>query len=212
MSKKLLQEYFELCPDGQCAIDILSESERKRVVNEGAVYLVGVCQKAGTKNGNGRVYQKPTLAREVEGYQKSIKERRSLGELDHPDESVVNLKNASHLVSKMWWDGDSVMGKIEVLDTPSGRILKDLLKAGVKLGISSRGLGSVSEANGVTIVEDDFQLICFDIVSEPSTPGAYMKPQKSMSSPPMDAEIGVYLNENKEKSNLNDLIQDILGD
>jgi len=212
MSKKLLQEYFELCPDGQCAIDILSESERKRVVNEGAVYLVGVCQKAGTKNGNGRVYQKPTLAREVEGYQKSIKERRSLGELDHPDESVVNLKNASHLVSKMWWDGDSVMGKIEVLDTPSGRILKDLLKAGVKLGISSRGLGTVKEANGVTMVEDDFQLICFDIVSEPSTPGAYMKPQKSMSSPPMDAEIGVYLNENKEKSNLNDLIQDILGD
>ena len=212
MSKKLLQEYFELCPDGQCAIDILTESERKRVVNEGAVYLVGVCQKAGTKNGNGRVYQKPTLAREVEGYQKSIKERRSLGELDHPDESVVNLKNASHLVSKMWWDGDNVMGKIEVLDTPSGRILKDLLKAGVKLGISSRGLGSVSEANGVTMVEDDFQLICFDIVSEPSTPGAYMKPQKSMSSPPMDSEIGVYLNENKEKSNLNDLIQDILGD
>jgi len=212
MSKKLLQEYFELCPDGQCAIDILSESERKRVVNEGAVYLVGVCQKAGTKNGNGRVYQKPTLAREVEGYQKSIKERRSLGELDHPDESVVNLKNASHLVSKMWWDGDSVMGKIEVLDTPSGRILKDLLKAGVKLGISSRGLGTVKEANGVTMVEDDFQLICFDIVSEPSTPGAYMKPQKSMSSPPMDAEIGVYLNENKEKLNLNDLIQDILGD
>jgi hypothetical protein len=212
MSKKLLQEYFELCPDGQCAIDILTESERKRVVNEGAVYLVGVCQKAGTKNGNGRVYQKPTLAREVEGYQKSIKERRSLGELDHPDESVVNLKNASHLVSKMWWDGDSVMGKIEVLDTPSGRILKDLLKAGVKLGISSRGLGTVKEANGVTMVEDDFQLICFDIVSEPSTPGAYMKPQKSMSSPPMDAEIGVYLNENKEKLNLNDLIQDILGD
>jgi len=212
MSKKLLQEYFELCPDGQCVIDILSESERKRVVNEGAIYLVGVCQKSGTKNGNGRIYQKPTLEREVEAYQKAVKERRSLGELDHPDESVVNLKNASHLISKMWWDDDNVMGKVEVLDTPSGRILKDLIKAGVKLGISSRGLGTVSEANGVTMVEDDFQLICFDIVSEPSTPGAYMKPQKSMSSPPMDAEIGVYLNENKEKSNLNDLIQDILGD
>jgi hypothetical protein len=212
MSKKLLQEYFELCPDGQCVIDILSESERKRVVNEGAIYLVGVCQKSGTKNGNGRIYQKPTLEREVEAYQKAVKERRSLGELDHPDESVVNLKNASHLISKMWWDDDNVMGKVEVLDTPSGRILKDLIKAGVKLGISSRGLGTVSEANGVTMVEDDFQLICFDIVSEPSTPGAYMKPQKSMSSPPMDAEIGVYLNENKEKLNLNDLIQDILGD
>ena len=212
MSKQLLQEYFELCPDGQCAIDILTESERKRAINEGTVYLVGVCQKAGTKNGNGRVYQKPTLAREVEAYQKSIKERRSLGELDHPDDSVINLKNASHLVTKMWWDGDSVVGKIEVLDTPSGRILKDLIKAGVKLGISSRGLGTVKEAHGHTMVEDDFQLICFDIVSEPSTPGAYMSPQKSMSTPQMDAGINVYLNENKEKTNLDNLIQDILKD
>ena len=212
MSKELLQEYFELCPDGQCAIEILTESERKRVVNEGAVYLVGVCQKAGTKNGNGRVYQKPTLAREVEGYQKAIKERRSLGELDHPDDSVINLKNASHLVTKMWWQGDNVMGKIEVLGTPSGRILKDLIKAGIKLGISSRGLGTVKESQGITMVEDDFQLICFDIVSEPSTPGAYMSPQKSMSTPQMDAGINVYLNENKEKTNLDNLIQDILKD
>ena len=214
MRKQLLQEYFELCPDGQCAIDILTESERKRVVSEGAVYLVGVCQKAGTKNGNGRVYQKPTLAREVEGYQKAVKERRSLGELDHPDDSVINLKNASHLITKMWWDGDNVMGKIEVLGTPSGRILKDLIKAGVKLGISSRGLGTVKESQGITMVEDDFQLICFDIVSEPSTPGAYLAPKNSVSvsTPQMDAGINTYLNENKEKTNLNNLIQDILKD
>jgi len=214
MTKQLLQEYFELCPDGQCAIDILTESERKRVVNEGAVYLVGVCQKAGTKNGNGRVYQKPTLAREVQAYQKAIKERRSLGELDHPDDSVINLKNASHLIVKMWWDGDNVMGKIEVLGTPSGRILKDLIKAGVKLGISSRGLGTVKEAQGHTMVEDDFQLICFDIVSEPSTPGAYLdvKASVSVSTPQMDVGINTYLNENKEKSNLDNLIQDILRD
>ena len=107
MTQKLLQEYFELCPDGQCAFDVLTESERKRVANDGAVYLVGVCQRAGTKNGNGRIYKKETLQREVENYQKAIRERRSLGELDHPDDSVINLKNASHLVAKMWWDESS---------------------------------------------------------------------------------------------------------
>jgi hypothetical protein len=215
MSAKLLQEYFELCPDGQCAFDVLTESERKRVANDGAVYLVGVCQRAGTKNGNGRIYKKETLEREVRNYQKAIKERRSLGELDHPDDSVINLKNASHLVAKMWWDGENVMGKIEVLGTPSGRILKDLVKAGVKLGISSRGLGTVKEGlHGTVMVEDDFQLICFDIVSEPSTPGAYLAPKASVSvsTPQMDVGINAYLNENKEKTNLNNLIQDILKD
>ena len=200
MTQKLLQEYFELCPDGQCAFDVLTESERKRVANDGAVYLVGVCQRAGTKNGNGRIYRKETLQREVENYQKAIRERRSLGELDHPDDSVINLKNAAHLVSKMWWDGDNVMGKIEVLDTPSGRILKDLIKAGVKLGISSRGLGTVKESQGVVMVEDDFQLICFDIVSEPSTQGAFMM-----------------MNEAKTKSftkkdKINNLLNNIIGD
>ena len=174
MSKELLQEYFELCPEGRCPVDVLTESERKRAMNEGAVYLVGVCQKAGTKNGNGRVYKKETLEREVNNYQKAIRERRSLGELDHPDGSVVNLKNASHMVTDVWWDGPNVMGKVQVLDTPSGKVLKELVNAGVKLGISSRGLGSVSESNGQTIVEDDFQLICFDFVSEPSTHGAFM--------------------------------------
>ena len=115
----------------------------------------------------------------------------------------------------MWWDGENVMGKIEVLGTPSGRILKDLVKAGVKLGISSRGLGTVKEGmGGVVMVEDDFQLICFDIVSEPSTPGAYLAPKASVSvsTPQMDVGINAYLNENKEKTNLNNLIQDILKD
>ena len=103
-----------------------------------------------------------------------INERRALGELDHPDDSVINLKNASHLITKMWWDGDQVMGKIQVLSTPAGKVLSELINSGVKLGISSRGLGTVKESNGTTLVEDDFQLICFDMVSEPSTPGAYM--------------------------------------
>jgi hypothetical protein len=209
MSKKLLQEYFELCPDGRCAIDVLTESERKRVVNEGAVYLVGVCQKSGTKNGNGRIYRRDTLQREVENYQRAIRERRAVGELDHPDDSVINLKNTSHLAVKMWWNGDAVMGKFEILDTPSGRILKDLLKADIKLGVSSRGLGTVKEEQGRTMVEDDFQLICFDIVSEPSTPDAYLKPDVHIGP-----EINLYLNEQKEnltkKERVSNMIDDIL--
>jgi len=210
MSKQLLQEYFELCPDGRCALDVMTESEKRNAMDNGAVYLVGVCQKAGVKNGNGRIYRKETLQREVENYQKSIRERRALGELDHPDDSVVNLKNTSHLATKMWWDGDNVMAKFEVLDTPSGRILKDLLKAGIKLGISSRGLGTVKESNGQTMVEDDFQLICFDMVSEPSTPGAYLRMQTSN----VDAEISVYLNENNntltKEQKINNIIDDII--
>ena len=207
MTKRLLREFFELCPDGNCVLDILTEDEKKKRGN-GTVFLVGVCQKAGTKNGNGRVYRKETLQREVENYQEAIRERRALGELDHPDDSVINLKNASHLVTKMWWDGNNAMGKIEVLDTPSGRILKDLIGAGVKLGISSRGLGTVKEVNGDTMVEDDFQLICFDMVSEPSTPGAYLKPQADIGS-----GINMYINEQKnltKQQKINHLIDDIL--
>tara|TARA_Y100001973_G_C5201544_1_gene338107 strand:+ start:1185 stop:1817 length:633 start_codon:yes stop_codon:yes gene_type:complete len=210
MSKELLQEYFELCPEGRCPVHVLTESEKRNVM-EGAVYLVGICQKSGTKNGNGRIYKKETLQREVENYQKAISERRSLGELDHPDDSVINLKNASHLVTKMWWDGENVMGKIEVLDTPSGNILKALVKSGVKLGISSRGLGSVKQENNRTIVEDDFQLICFDMVSEPSTPGAYLAPSQGSTNMKMDPAINVYLNEGKEDK-IDDLIKSILKD
>ena len=131
-------------------------------------------QRADAKNGNGRVYPRQVLMREVENYQKLVKEKRALGELDHPEDSVINLKNASHIVTDVWWQGNDVMGKVQVLNTPSGQVLKSLAEAGVNLGISSRGMGSVHESNGNTIVEDDFQLICFDFVSEPSTTGAFM--------------------------------------
>ena len=215
MSKELLREFFELCPEGRCPVDVLTESEKKRVMNEGAVYLVGICQRAGVKNGNGRIYGKETLSREIQKYQDAIKDRRSLGELDHPDDSVINLKNASHLVSKMYWDGDNVMGKIEVLNTPSGQILKELVKSGVKLGISSRGMGSVKQVNGDTIVEDDFQLICFDIVSEPSTPGAFLSSKSGPGRPgvsvSMSPAIGKYINESKE-TKIDNLFKSILGD
>jgi hypothetical protein len=175
MSKVLLREFYELCPGGICQ-DLLTEEE-KRQVAEGAVIMTGILQKADTKNGNGRIYPLRILQREMDNYQKLIKENRALGELDHPEDSVINLKNASHLVTETWWDGDTVMGKVRILDTPSGTILKSLMEGGVKLGISSRGLGSVRESSGETIVEDDFQLICFDFVSEPSTPNAYMTPR-----------------------------------
>jgi len=172
MSKQLLREFYELCEGGFCA-DLLTEDE-KRLVKEGVVILTGVMQKADHLNGNGRIYPENILRREVHNYEKLVEDRRALGELDHPDDSVINLKNASHIVTKVWWDGNNVMGKVRVLDTPSGNILKSLVKSGVKLGISSRGLGSTRKQEGKTIVEDDFQLICFDFVQEPSTPGAFM--------------------------------------
>ena len=172
MSKVLLREYYELCEGGVCQ-DLLTEDEKRYVANGGMI-LSGIMQKADHVNGNGRVYPHKVLMKEIENYKKIVKERRALGELDHPEDSVINLKNASHLVTDIWMEGKDVKGKIKVLDTPSGKVLQELVGANVNVGISSRGMGSVSEANGQTMVEDDFQLICFDMVSEPSTPGAFM--------------------------------------
>ncbi len=172
MGKKLLREYYELCEGGVCQ-DLLTEDEKRYVANGGLI-LTGKLQEADVQNGNGRVYPHRVLMREMKNYQKLVQERRALGELDHPEDSVINLKNASHLVTDVWWDSKNVMGKVKVLDTPSGQVLKSLVESGVKLGISSRGMGSVTESAGQTIVEDDFQLICFDFVSEPSTPNAFM--------------------------------------
>ena len=201
MSKVLLREYYELCEGGVCQ-DLLTEDE-KRFVSGGGMILSGVMQKSDTQNGNGRVYPHRVLMREVENYSKLVKERRALGELDHPDDSVINLRNASHMVTDVWWNGKDVMGKVQVLNTPSGNILRSLVESGVKLGISSRGMGSVSEGNGSTMVEDDFQLICFDFVSEPSTPGAFMmKEAKDLSSP----------NIFNRADKINRLLNDILGD
>jgi len=181
MSKYLLREYYELCPNGVCQ-DLLTEEEKIDITQNGALYLTGVMQRADAQNGNGRIYPRKVLMREVKNYEKLIKERRALGELDHPDDQVINLKNASHMVTGIWWDGNDVMGKVKVLNTPSGQILKSLVDSGVKLGISSRGMGSVHESNGQTIVEDDFNLICFDFVSEPSTQGAFMMQESKQSN------------------------------
>jgi len=147
--------------------------------NNGKVIVSGVLQRAEAKNQNGRIYPKEILIREVKLYQENqIKENRALGELDHPDSSVINLRNVSHNVLECHWKGNDLVGTVEILPTPSGNILKNLLDAGIRLGISSRGLGSVKEINENTVeVQDDFELIGWDFVSNPSTHGAFMYPK-----------------------------------
>lgn len=148
--------------------------KESRVQNGGKIMLRGVIQRSDTLNQNGRIYPRSILEREIINYQKFIRENRALGECDHPDTSVVELKNASHIVREARMEGDTVYGTVELLDTPSGKILQSLIESGVTLGISSRGVGSTKQQGGNLIVQEDFQLICFDIVSEPSTPGAFM--------------------------------------
>lgn len=145
-----------------------------RELNGGKIVMKGVLQKADTLNQNGRVYPLPILEREIRNYQKFIEENRALGECDHPDSSVVELKNASHIVREAYMQDGVCYGTVELLDTPSGKILQSLVESGVTLGISSRGVGSTKRDGDTDVVQDDFQLICWDFVSEPSTPGAFM--------------------------------------
>ena len=197
---QLLREYYELCEGGVCQ-DLLTEAE-KTFVRGGGMMLTGKLQEADVQNGNGRVYPMNIMEREVKKYAQVVEERRALGELDHPESSVINLVNVSHMVTEVWMDGPSVMGKIKVLETPSGQILKALVESGVKTGISSRGMGSVIERMGKTIVEDDFQLICFDVVSEPSTPNAFMALSEN-----------TLVNEQVEKNNkIINLMNEIIGE
>ena len=175
MSKKLIVDYIPFEVSKQTINESIKENNGRLIVN-------GVLQRAEAKNQNGRVYPRETLVREAKKYAKvQIKERRALGELDHPDSSVVNINNVSHNVLDMSWQGDDLVGTVEVLGTPAGNILKELFKSGIKLGISSRGLGSVKEIHedgeGDTVeVQPDFELIAFDFVSNPSTHGAFMSP------------------------------------
>ena len=174
MDKQLLVDYtvFEVSPQA------INESLTQ---NNGKLIVSGVLQRAEAKNQNGRVYPKETLMREAKKYTNEfVAERRALGELDHPDSSVVNLNNVSHNVLDMNWKGNDLVGTVEVLGTPSGNILKELFKSGIRLGISSRGMGSVKEVmrEGDTTlqVQPDFELVAFDFVSNPSTHGAFLSP------------------------------------
>jgi len=158
--------------------------------NDGRLVVKGVLQRAESKNQNGRVYPREVLLKEVAKYlENQVTERRALGELDHPESSVVNLNNASHNIVEMHWKGDDLLGTVEVLSTPAGNILKELFRSGIKLGISSRGLGSVEPVNekegeeDTVEVQPDFELIAFDFVSNPSTHGAFMRPVNESVKP-----------------------------
>jgi len=193
----VIREYYELCDGGICQ-DLLTESE-KRFVSDGGMILSGVIQRCGVPNGNGRIYTEEVLTREIGLYEKLVKENRALGELDHPESNIVELANVSHKMTAVWMEGNDVYGKIQVLETPAGKILRALVDGGCKIGISSRGTGSLSESPNGSMVNDDFQLICFDMVSEPSTAGAFMMKENK--------ESNVFTKADK----LNRLIQDILS-
>jgi len=188
----------------------ISESIEK---NSGRLLVRGILQKASEQNQNGRVYSRSLLERESSKYKELIDDRRALGELDHPESSVVNLQNVSHNVTKMWWEDNNLVGEVEVLSTPSGNILKELFKSGITLGISSRGMGTTRESEGKTIVNDDFELVAFDFVSNPSTRGAFLEPVNLSES--------VSLNESKVVTDgrvctkyckVESIIHDILGE
>ena len=192
MSKKLLIETHTI----RISPSQLTENVSKE---SGNLFVEGILATAEVKNGNGRYYSKALWDREMDKYNELIEQRRSMGELDHPESTVVNLKNVSHLISEYWWDDDNVMGKIEILPTPSGNILKELIKSGVTVGVSSRGMGTLEQKGDLMEVQDDFELLCWDFVSTPSNPGSYM----------------TTLNEGKNKvvynySNVNKTIHEIL--
>ena len=163
----------------------------------------GIIQRAGVKNHNGRIYEQKILEREIKKYiDGPVREKRALGELDHPDSSVINLNNVSHNIVEVTMKGNDVHGVVEILTTPSGNILKELFRCGVTVGISSRGMGSVQEnSDGILMVQEDFDLLCFDFVSTPSTPGAYMSPMNEGVNTPT-----------KDYTKVNNVIRDIICD
>jgi len=164
MSKDLLIETQSFRPVGA-----ITESR-----GGGSPTVEGILATCNVKNGNGRYYPKPIWKREIDKYMDSVRNNRATGELDHPESTVINLKNVSHNIKDIWWDGDYIMGKIEILPTPSGNILKSLIDSGIQVGVSSRGMGSVKQIGETLEVQDDFELLCWDFVSTPSNPGSWM--------------------------------------
>lgn len=197
--KQLLVDYlpFQVTPQ---------QINESIATNGGRLVVKGVLQRADAKNQNGRKYPKNILSREAQKYMELIKQRRALGELDHPDSSVINLNNVSHNIIDMGWEGNDLVGTVEILTTPAGNILRELFKAGITLGISSRGMGSVRElGEGTVEVQEDFDLICFDFVSNPSTHGAFLRPVNE------SVNKGIITPTNKY-GKINRIITDILTD
>ena len=198
--KKLIVDYlpFEIGPEQ------INEAMKE---NNGKLIVRGILQRADTKNQNGRVYPKEILMREAKKYSEGfVKQKRAMGELDHPESSVVNLQNVSHNITEMAFNGDDLVGTVEILTTPSGNILRELFKNGIKLGISSRGMGSVSpmNENGAQEVGDDFELIAFDFVSNPSTHGAFLHPMNESVNKNASVRDGKY---GKVEAVINDILR-----
>ena len=193
--KQLLIEHIPFKVDKLLVEQSIKENKPLRVG--------GIIQRAGVKNHNGRIYEQEILEREIKKYiDGPVKEKRALGELDHPESSVINLNNVSHNIVEVTMKGGDVHGVVEILTTPAGNILKELFRCGITVGISSRGMGSVEEnADGVLMVQEDFDLLCFDMVSTPSTPGAYMTPMNEGVSTPT-----------KDYTKVNNVIRDIICD
>jgi hypothetical protein len=163
----------------------------------------GILATCEVKNGNGRYYSRDLWEREIKKYMECVNANRALGELDHPDSSIINLKNVSHNIKKIWWDGDHVMGAIELLPTPSGNILKALFENKIPVGVSSRGMGSLKQMGDLMEVQDDFELLCWDFVSTPSNPGSYMKERGMMNESKNPQQPNKY-------QSVNSIITDIL--
>ena len=200
----LLTEYRPFNVDRQLVEQSIKENR--------SLVVKGVIQRAEAKNQNGRIYPKEILEREIQKYIAGpVKERRALGELDHPESSVINLQNVSHNVIRVKMVGDDVYGEVEVLSTPAGNILKELFRNGITVGISSRGMGSVQESgNGTVVVQDDFELLCFDFVSTPSTHGAFMKPA-GRAIQELQESVASSVSEYKY-TNVNNIVRDIICD
>ena len=192
MSKDLLIETQSFRPVGA-----ITESR-----GGGSPMVEGILATAEVKNGNGRYYPKSIWKREIDKYMDSVRNNRATGELDHPESTVINLKNVSHNIKDIWWDGDYIMGKIEILPTPSGNILKALIDSGIQVGVSSRGMGSVKQIGETLEVQDDFELLCWDFVSTPSNPGSWMHPSRLNES----IEKGSI----KDYSKANEIIRELL--
>jgi hypothetical protein len=193
MNKQLLVDYIPF------HIAKLSLVESKGNIDK-RMRIEGKLQQADVKNGNGRVYPIDILRPQVDAYIKGpVNSKTSTGELDHPESSVINLSNVSHLITRIWWEGNDVMGELLLLDTPSGKIAQEIITAGIPLGISSRGMGSVKQLGETVEVQDDFELLCWDLVSVPSTPGAYMQ---AIGTTKLVGKLSI--DENKQYNTFND--------
>ena len=190
-------------------------TENRKIIKEmnevgssfGPIQMVAVLQKCGVQNRNGRIYPQEILRKEVDKHQEVIKNGRAISELNHPDSSIIDLERTSHKLDETWWDGNTLMGKLTLITTP-GDLAANLLRHGVQLGISSRGVGSLSNVGGQNMVQDDFELICFDLVSSPSTPGAYLFNQVEEAKPYVESKKPQKIMESKLDSAIKNFLKD----